>query len=206
MSISYISGKNLGRYNKTQVNVLRRLWLTALKQELQEFNAKKVRLNFDIVLLWFKILKVMLGNFSCSITGEMPVFYEDLAFLETFSSRGRQLCFRDWPHFWGGEDIRSENVCVSGVMSPVGSRSLLAVPWPGNPPTKWRGHLFHTDSIWRCFSSVLFWPIRLPSDVSTPYLRQMSACSGQHMAFNMFSPASPNRSSLKTLAFLVLVM
>lgn len=75
---------------------------------------------------FFKILKVKL---SYSITGEMTMFHEGLPFLETSCSRERQLCFRDWPRLWSGENKKIwEFVCFKGDESR-GQHMMLEVQY-----------------------------------------------------------------------------
>lgn len=152
MSVSFVSGRNFCKYNKTHINLSRRLWLVALKsRRFRNLNVQKERVNFDIFFLWFKILKGMLGKSLYSIPGRIPAFHKGLASPETSCNTGGQLRFRNWLCSWGGENKKiRECVCFGGrslvgghvLWKHLGLETWLAdgcdvsaqIPWEGTFP------------------------------------------------------------------------
>lgn len=131
----------------------------------------------------------------------MTMSHEGLAFLESSCSRGRQLCFGDWPRLWSGEIKKIwESVCFKGDESR-GQPYAAGSTWPGNPLAKWRVHLSNTDPVWRHLSSV-FLPLRLLLVISSPIPGRWAPTLASN-GFHVFSPCSLSGSPLRTLAFLV---
>ena len=125
MFIPFISGRNFGKYNKTHINLSRRLWLRAVKQDLREFKCSK-----GGVKLWH--LPLVIEDSKSNVRPILVLHHKrntsiprGVSLSSNLFATGEGNCASKIGRIYEGERINAHgSVCVSRVTSPVGSRKL----------------------------------------------------------------------------------